>query len=138
MFSMNLPENKINLLRNDFETDYRILTEEIAVERLNVDDLVEIIQYGWDRNDLQRMLDTKNYQAIECLAAWIRECGECTNPFLFRVVEPVRTYIPFFPESSILYLTASQMPGTSCHSSISCGSSSLKMSVGSVIASLRF
>ena len=34
MFSMNLPENKINLLRNDFETDYRILTGEIAVERL--------------------------------------------------------------------------------------------------------
>ncbi len=34
MFSMNLPENKINLLKNDFETDYRILTGEIAVERL--------------------------------------------------------------------------------------------------------
>lgn len=65
----NLPKNKINLLRNDFETDYRILTGEIAVERLNVDDLVEIIQYGWDGNDLQRMLDTKNYQAIGCLAA---------------------------------------------------------------------
>lgn len=75
MFSMNLPENKLNDLRNNFETDYRILTGEVVVERLNVDDLVEIIEYGWDRNDLQRMLDSRDYKAIGCLAAWIRECG---------------------------------------------------------------
>ena len=75
MFSMNLPENKINTLENRFETDYRVLTGEISIERLNIDDIIEIIEYGWDRNDLQRMLDTSDYQAIGYLAAWIRECG---------------------------------------------------------------
>lgn len=75
MFGKNSPENKLNPLRNHFETDYRILTGEIVVERLNVDDLVEIIEYGWDRNDLQRMLDAKDYESIGYLAAWIRECG---------------------------------------------------------------
>lgn len=39
------------------ETDYKILVGEIVIERLNVDDLYEILRYGWDRNDLQKMLD---------------------------------------------------------------------------------
>ena len=46
MFSMNLPENKINDLRNDFETDYKILIGEVIIEKLNVEDLYEIIRYG--------------------------------------------------------------------------------------------
>lgn len=29
MFAKNVPENKLNDLRNDFETDYRILTGEV-------------------------------------------------------------------------------------------------------------
>lgn len=75
MFSKNVPETKLNLLRNDFETDYRILTGDVIVERLYIDDLVEIIEYGWDRNDLQRLLNAQDYAGIGFLAAWIRECG---------------------------------------------------------------
>ena len=75
MFVREYQENKINSLRNNFETDYRILTGEVPIEKLNVDDLVEIIRYGWDRNDLQRMLDSHDYRGVGVLAAWIRECG---------------------------------------------------------------
>ena len=68
-------ENKINSLRNDLETDYKILTGEVVIEKLNVEDLYEIIRYGWDRNDLQKMLNEQDYAGIGMVAAWIRECG---------------------------------------------------------------
>lgn len=34
MFSMNVPENKLNDLRNDLETDYKILIGEVVIEKL--------------------------------------------------------------------------------------------------------
>lgn len=46
MFSMNVPENKLNDLRNDLETDYKILIGEVVIEKLNVEDLYEILHYG--------------------------------------------------------------------------------------------
>ena len=73
MFCKMELENKINSLRNDLETDYKILVGEIVIERLNVDDLYEILRYGWDRNDLQKMLDEEDYAGIGILSAWIRE-----------------------------------------------------------------
>ena len=82
MFGMNVPGNKINDLRNNLKTDYRVLKGEADIERLYLDDIIEIVTYGWDRNDLQRMLDEKDYQGIGCLAAWIRECGNCDHGFM--------------------------------------------------------
>lgn len=79
MFSKNLPGNKLNDLRNDLETDYKILVGEVNVEKLRLEDILEIVEYGWDRNDLQRMIDAHDYQGIGCLAAWIRECGNSTH-----------------------------------------------------------
>lgn len=40
MFCKGYQENKSNDLRNDLETDYRILTGEIIIEKLNVEDLL--------------------------------------------------------------------------------------------------
>ncbi len=57
-------------------SDYRILTGEARIDELREEDVYEIIDYGWDGRDLQRMLDTGDYQAIAFLAAWIRECGD--------------------------------------------------------------
>ena len=82
MFAKNVPENKINDLRNSFETDYKILTGEVNVEKLRLEDILEIVEYGWDRNDLRRMLDAQDYQSIGCLAAWIRECGGCDHGYM--------------------------------------------------------
>ena len=79
MFSKNLPENKKNDLRNYLETDYKILIGEANVEKLRLKDILEIVEYGWDRNDLQRMMDSHDYQGIGCLAAWIRECGSAAH-----------------------------------------------------------
>ncbi len=56
-------------------SDYRILTGEVRVDRLREEDVYEIIRYGWDSEDLGRMLQSGDYQAIAFLAAWIRECG---------------------------------------------------------------
>lgn len=56
-------------------SDYRILIGEVRVDRLREEDLYEIIDYGWDEHDLRRMLECRDYQAIACLAAWIKECG---------------------------------------------------------------
>ena len=53
-------------------SDYRILIGEVRVDRLREEDLYEIIDYGWDEHDLRRMLECRDYQAIACLAAWIR------------------------------------------------------------------
>lgn len=82
MFSMNVPENKLNDLRNDLETDYKILVGEIIIEKLNVEDLYEILRYGWDHRDLQKMLDEEDYAGIGILAAWIRECGNGCHGFM--------------------------------------------------------
>ena len=82
MFRENIPENKINDLSNDFETDYRILIGEIRIERLVIEDLYEIIRYGWDRKDIQKMLDEQDYAGIGMVAAWIRECGDGSNGFV--------------------------------------------------------
>ena len=75
MFEKSIPEKKINLLRNRLETDYRVLKGETDVEKLHLEDIIEIVDYGWDQEDLQRMLDSRDYHGIGCLAAWIRECG---------------------------------------------------------------
>ena len=52
------------------------------VEKLRLEDILEIVEYGWDRNDLQRMIDAHDYQGIGCLAAWIRECGESDHGYM--------------------------------------------------------
>ena len=57
-------------------SDYRILTGEARIDELREEDVYEIIDYGWDGHDLQRMLEAGYYQAIAFLAAWIRECGD--------------------------------------------------------------
>jgi hypothetical protein len=75
----NIPGNKRNSLGNTFGNDLRILRGEVSVDRLRLDDIIGIVQYGWDRNDLQRMLDAHDYQGIGCLAAWIRECGNSNH-----------------------------------------------------------
>jgi len=75
-------DNKKNDLQNDLETDYRILKGEVNVERLYLKDIIEIVKYGWDKNDLQRMMDEQNYHEIGHLAAWIRECGEVDHGFM--------------------------------------------------------
>ena len=79
MFSRNESGTKINDLRNHLETNYKILTGEVAVDRLRIDDLFEILEYGWDKKDVQRMLNEHDFQAIGCLAAWIRECGNTAH-----------------------------------------------------------
>ena len=91
MFAKNVPENKINDLRNYFETDYKIVTGEVNVEKLSLEDILEIVEYGWDQNDLQRMLDQQDYEGIGCLAAWIRECGNGHYGFM---VEDDSYYYP--------------------------------------------
>ena len=99
MFVKEYQENKINFLRNDLETNYKILTGEVPIERLNVDDLVEIIGYGWDRNDLQRMLDSHDYRGVGVLAAWIRECGSCDHGMM---VEDDPYFYPLDEEGNYL------------------------------------
>jgi len=84
MFKKNISENKINPLRNDLETDYKILIGEIVIEKLNVEDLYEIVRYGWDRNDLQKMLDEEDYAGIGIVAAWIRKCGNGCHGFMVK------------------------------------------------------
>ena len=79
MFGKNVPGNKINSLENDLRNDFRVLKGEAEIERLCLEDIIEIVEYGWDRNDLQRMLDEQDYRGIGCLAAWIRECGNCDH-----------------------------------------------------------
>ncbi len=75
MFERKEHGNQINALGNNFSNDFRILKGEADVERLHLQDILEIVEYGWDRNDLQRMLDAQDYRGIGYLAAWIRECG---------------------------------------------------------------
>lgn len=79
MFRENMPGNKINSLGNGFENDFLILKGEIDIKGLRLEDVLEIVEYGWDRNDLQRMLDARDYSGIGYLAAWIRECGNSAH-----------------------------------------------------------
>ena len=79
MFRENMLGNKINSLGNGFENDFLILKGEIDIKGLRLEDVLEIVEYGWDRNDLQRMLDACDYRGIGYLAAWIRECGNSTH-----------------------------------------------------------
>ncbi len=80
--------NQINPLRNNFENDLKILRGEVNIERLHLDDIIEILDYGWDRWDLQRMLDECDYRGIAFLAAWIRECGNGHLGFMVEDDEP--------------------------------------------------
>jgi len=79
MFRENMPGNKINSLGNGFGNDFKVLKGEADIERLRLEDILEIVEYGWDRNDLQRMLDAQDYGGIGYLAAWIRECGNSAH-----------------------------------------------------------
>ncbi len=81
-------DNKINALGNDFLNDLRILKGEANVDRLRVEDIVEILEYGWDHWDLQRMLDEHDYKGVGFLAAWIRECGNGHLGFMVEDDEP--------------------------------------------------
>jgi len=79
MFGKSIPENKINSLGNSFGNDFKVLKGEVKIEKLHLEDILEIVEYGWDRNDLQRMMDALDYQGIGYLAAWIRECGSSAH-----------------------------------------------------------
>ena len=88
MFKKNEHGNQINPLRNGFSNDFKILKGEAELDRLRVEDIVEILDYGWDRSDLQRMLDEKDYRGISFLAAWIRETGNGPHGFMVEDDEP--------------------------------------------------
>ena len=79
MFREREHGNQRNALRNGFGNDLKVLKGEANIERLLLEDILEIVEYGWDRNDLQRMLDAQDYQGIGYLAAWIRECGNSAH-----------------------------------------------------------
>jgi len=64
-------DNKINSLGNIF----RDATGRKPEAKLNVEDVSEILSYGWDRNDLQRMIDAQDWEGISGLAQWIRTEG---------------------------------------------------------------
>ena len=81
-------DNKINDFKNSFETDYRILRGEADVDRLCLQDIIELVEYGWDHWDLQRMLDERDFKGIAFLAAWIRECGNGHHGFMVEDDEP--------------------------------------------------
>ncbi len=90
MFRKNEHGNQINPLGNGLSNDFKILRGEAELDRLRVEDIVEILDYGWDHWDLQRMLDERDYKGIAFLAAWIRECG---NGHLGFMVEDDQPYI---------------------------------------------
>ena len=81
-------DNKINSLGNHLSNDFRVLKGEVSIERLLVEDIIEILDYGWDHWDLQRMLDECDYKGIAYLAAWIRECGNGHLGFMIEDDEP--------------------------------------------------
>ena len=84
----DIPENKINSLGNTFVNNFKILKGEVKIEKLHLEDIIEILDYGWDHWDLQRMLDENDYQGIAFLAAWIRECGNGHLGFMIEDDEP--------------------------------------------------
>ena len=68
----------------------------------------------------------------------IRPAPLCRMPLWLGVAEPVRMNCPFSATWSTLYRTASQMEGTSCHSSIRRGVSPSSTKAGDSSASWRF
>jgi hypothetical protein len=88
MFKENMSENKINSLRNGLSNDFRPMNGEADLNRLRVEDIVEILDYGWDRWDLQRMLDECDYRGVAFLAAWIRENRNGHTGFMIEDDEP--------------------------------------------------
>ena len=62
--------------------DYGILTGVEVIDRLSVDDIVTILDYGWDTQDLKNMLENRDWESIGYLAAWIRECGNGHTGFM--------------------------------------------------------
>ena len=63
-------------------SDYGILTGVEVIDRLSVDDIVTILDYGWDTQDLKNMLENRDWESIGYLAAWIRECGYGCHGFM--------------------------------------------------------
>lgn len=53
-----------------------------VIDKLNLADIETILDYGWDRRDLQEMLDSRDWESIGFLAAWIRECGNGHTGFM--------------------------------------------------------
>ncbi len=54
-----------------------ILTSAMTFTRITCEDLTTIQEYGWNENDLERMLNSGDAaDQITRLAAWIREAGE--------------------------------------------------------------
>jgi len=88
MFKENEHGNQINPLGNSFANDLKILKGEAELDRLRVEDIVEILDYGWDRWDLQRMLDECDYRGVAFLAAWIRENRNGHTGFMVEDDEP--------------------------------------------------
>lgn len=64
--------------------DYEILEGVEIIDRLNADDIVTILDYGWDTGDLKRLLIARDYESIGYLAAWIRECGNGHTGFMIE------------------------------------------------------
>jgi len=64
--------------------DYRILKGQEVIDKLYLEDIETILDYGWDRRDLQEMLDARDWESIGYLAAWIRECGNGHTGFMIE------------------------------------------------------
>ena len=88
MFKENGHGNKINTLGNRLSNDFKVLKGEAVLDKLRLEDIIEILDYGWDHWDLQRMLDERDFKGIGYLAAWIRECGNGHLGFMVEDDEP--------------------------------------------------
>ncbi|MDY0236628.1 MAG: hypothetical protein RBR71_11390 [Gudongella sp.] len=75
MIGENDHGNMSNFLGNNFENDMRILTGELKLTKIRQSDIEEILAYGWDRRDVEKMVDENDVDGITGLAAWIREAG---------------------------------------------------------------
>ena len=82
MFKENMPGNKINRFQNDFETNSRIILGEAEMANFDMDDIKEIIAYGWDLWDLERMIESDDKDGVTMLAEWIRTCGNGHSGFM--------------------------------------------------------
>jgi len=88
MFKKNEHGNQINALGNGLSNDFKFLKGEAELDRLRVEDIVEILDYGWDHWDLQRMLDEHDYKGVAFLAAWIRENKNGHTGYMIEDDEP--------------------------------------------------
>ena len=64
----------------------------------------------------------------------MRPVPVCMTPFCGGVEDPLSRYRPLEPPRSTSKRTASQIPGTSCHSSMRCGASPTSVTDGSISA----